>query len=433
MFFSIVLSLGMFHESMPIGKLDNPNKSLVSVPYYSLHNESDLNILVKKIGSARIVLLGEASHGTSEFQQWRAAISRKLIEEKGFNLIAVEGDWSEFISVNEFIQEKKTGQSEAVNVLQQFTRWPTWLWSTQEFASFIGWLNAHNQSRKQNDKVKIFGLDLYGIGQSLEAIHNNLVDGDALNALKKVEGCYQPYWNDALSYSTAVHNKKADCSAAFTALKEAVNHPLKNPDSNFIFQQHLQTIINGERYFRTIVKNQAQSWNIRDQHMKETIDRILGHYGKQSKIIIWAHNSHVGDANYTDMPQRGRTNLGELLRRGAGDQNVFIVGSGMYTGDVIATHEWDSSAKVFHLPSAYEGSWDELLHAAGAGDKIVISDEIRKITPLNHWYPQRGIGVVYNSDRPRSPYVPSFISRRYDAYLFIDTSHALTILPQRVE
>ena len=414
-------------------KVDEVNfdkNATYSIPYYPLKNEQSLDVLIDKIGGRSIVLMGEASHGTSEFHEWRAKLSKRLIQEKQFKIIAVEGDWSEFMTINDFIHGK-LGSKNAINVLRGFKRWPTWLWNTEEFAEFITWIKEINESREKDEKISIYGLDLYSIGGSLDALRQTIDDTLSREALDDFATCFQPFWNNALSYSVAIQKGRSNCSTLAKALKEAfISHQnrIATTDKKFMLQQHIQTVYNGEQYFRTIVLNQAQSWNLRDRHMQETIDRLLSVHSRNSKIIVWAHNSHVGDAAFTDMPQRGRTNLGELLRRKYSMKKVFIVGFGMYTGEVIAAMKWDSSSKIFQLPPAYKGSWEELLHSAGDGNKILLSEEMRSMSSLNRWYDQRGIGVIYHPERPRSPYVPSFISRRYDAFIFIDSSHVMKVI-----
>ena len=398
---------------------------MATLPFHPIRSASDLDVLIDKIGSKRFVLMGEGSHGTAEFQTWRAELSKRLIVEKGFDVITIEGDWDEFIPVNEFLRLDSSQKKSAGNVLSKLKRWPTWLWQSDEFASFITWLRNLNQTRKE--KISLYGMDLYGIGASLDAIRGKPTDSITSAKLKKVEACYLPYWDSALSYSTAVHKRVANCSASMQELKEAVYRLQKtgNKFEDFSLQQYAQTAFNGERYFRTIVYNTADSWNIRDRHFAETIERLLQLHGRNTKVIVWAHNSHVGDAAFTDMSQRGRTNLGELLRRKYGEQEVFILGFGTYAGKVMAAYKWNDSSHVMALPPAYKGSWEEVLHGIGNGDKLILSEDIRQSIPFNHWYDQRGVGVLYHPERPRSSYVPSFVSRRYDGFIFIDSSHEI--------
>ena len=394
------------------------------LPFQVLRNASDLDILIDRIGSSHFVLLGEASHGTSEFQTWRAEISKRLIKEKDFNVIVVEGDFDEFISINEFIHADAGSNDLAQGELTKLKRWPMWMWQTKEFALFLEDIQSLNRTRK--DKVNIYGMDLYGIGTSIEAIQTRVHDSVAAIKIREAKSCYQRFWDSALSYSTAVHDKVANCSAEMQNLKKIIDRikKLDNRNEDFLLQQYMQTAFNGERYFRTIVYNQATSWNIRDQHFLETIERLVQLHGKKTKLIVWAHNSHVGDAAFTDMTQRGRTNLGELLRRKYGEADVFLVGFGMYMGSVLAAEKWNNIQHIYTLPPAYKGSWEEFLHRLGEGDKLIFSEDIRKTVAYNHWYDQRAVGVLYHPDRPRSSYVPSFVSKRYNAFIFIDSSHA---------
>ena len=404
-------------------------KTSAPVPYYALDSGSGLNILVNSIGNARIVLLGEASHGTSEFQEWRARISERLIRENDFGFVVMEADWNEMLSINQFVKGQQFDS--AKGVLSSFTRWPTWMWANYEFAQFVTWVKQFNESKKEKDKVRLFGFDLYGVGASLDSLRNKEREPSTIQLLNKVDSCFKPYWNDALKYSNAIHDRSADCSSLIQELRKkrsnVLNKKLKNED-DFISTQHLMTVLDGEPYFRMLAQNVATSWNIRDEHMMETVQRLIDAFGGHAKIIIWAHNTHIGDAAFTDMPQRGRTNLCELLRRKYMNGEVYSVGFGMYTGEAIAAYKWGDSARLISLPAAYNGSWEAFLHDAGEGDKLILNREMQKIIPLNHWYDQRAVGVLYHPDRPRSSYVPSYISKRYDAFIFIDSTHAMHLL-----
>jgi erythromycin esterase-like protein len=409
------------------------SKPEAAVPYHSLKTSGDLDILMHAIGNAKIVLLGEASHGSSEFQLWRLWISQRLMNEKKFRVVVMEADWNEMLLVNDFIKGPPLELDSAMRLLSAFKRWPTWMWANQEFAQSITWLNQFNQSKQDKEKVSAYGFDIYGVGASLDSIRKKEREPQTIEVLNGIEACFKPYWNDALKYSTAVHNHSADCSSSLDQLKKKEANRLKNKlknEDDFIFTQDLVTAIDGEAYFRLLAQNQAAAWNVRDRHMMETVERIVDLYGRDTKIIIWAHNSHIGDAAYTDMPQRGRTNLGELLKRKYGDAEIFSVGFGMYSGKVIAAYKWGDSAHIISLPPAYAGSWEEFLHEQGADDKLIITKEMQKVIPVNRWYDQRAIGVLYHPDRPRSSYIPSYVSKRYDAFLFIDSTNAMhTIVP----
>jgi len=427
--FVLILTACKLTKPVAISMSTEAPKPHAALPYYSLDSASGLNILMNSIGDAKIVLLGEASHGTSEFQEWRARISQRLIKEKGFAFVVMEADWNEMLSVNAFVNGQASDS--VVSVLSSFTRWPTWMWSNYEFAEFATWVKKFNESKRATDKVRLFGFDLYGVGPSIDSLRNREHDQPAIQLLNEVDSCFKPYWDDALKYSTAVHNHSTNCSILMQELKQekwnVLGKHLKN-EGEFISTQHLATALNGEQYFRMLAQNVAAAWNIRDTHMMETIQRLIDAFGHDAKIIIWAHNSHIGDAAFTDMPQRGRTNLCELLRRKYPNGEIYSVGFGMYTGQAIAALKWGDSARIISLPPAYNTSWEAFLHDAGEGDKLILNREMQKIIPLNHWYDQRAIGVLYHPERPRSSYVPSYISRRYDAFIFIDSTHAMHLL-----
>ena len=401
-----------------------------SIPVHPLQNEQDLDILIKQIGDARIVLLGEASHGTSEYYTWRAAITKRLIQEKGFDFIAVEGDWSEAYRVNRFIKEEKKDSLAILDLLRQFHRWPTWLWSNYEMVPLFGWLNAFNQDKPADDKIGFYGLDLFSIGESLKELMTYAGDTSILNSAKKFQKCFQPYANDPVEYGKIILKGGRGCSEEANRLLQSIPHFSQRKQgrngSRFVMEQNALVALDGEKYFRTRISNKAESWNIRDRHMTETIKRLLRFHGPHSKAIIWEHNTHVGDAHYTDMPQRGKTNTGELLRKEFGASNVYIVGFGSFRGTVIAADRWGTSYQKMEVPGALTGSWEDILHQEGAYNKIIFSREISNNRNLNGWINQRAIGAVYQS-KPNefASYTPSIIPQRYDAFLYIDQSNAL--------
>jgi len=411
------------------------SRTAIPIPYHPLRDDSDgLNALLRSLGNARIVLLGEASHGTSEFQQWRARITERLINQKEFRYVVTEADFNEMLPVNDFVRGNANKMDSPLKILSVFRRWPQWMWANEEFAQFITWLNAFNQLKSRKEKVSLYGFDLYGVGPSIDSVKNREKNPSIIELLKKVELCFKPYWDDAIKYSTSIHNHLPDCSETMEGLKQKasseINKKIKSEDE-FISLQYFLTALDGEQYFRILAQNQSAAWNIRDRHMAATIDRLIELCGRDAKIIVWAHNAHVGDAMYTDMPQMGRTNLCQLLKRKYGDDKIFSVGFGMYSGDVMAAYKWSDSARVISLPPAYDGSWESLLKQAGEGDKLIFSEEMQKVMPLNRWYNQRGIGVIYHPDRPRSSYMPSYISKKYDAFIFIDNTHPIHPIQKR--
>ena len=404
----------------------------ISIPNHPLRSEEDLDVLMEAIGDARVVLLGEASHGTSEYYSWRSAISRRLIDEKGFDFIAVEGEWADSYRVNNFIKGEEKDSTAVIELLEHFNRWPTWMWGNYEVGALVQWLNSHNQNKAFADKVGFFGLDVYCLWESMEELMPYLKNADPSlqKAAKRVHKCFQPYSEDGQEYAIAVAQADASCRAQTQRLwKEIQKLSAKGPEKSmdeFVAEQYALVALNAERYYRTMVQNSEESWNIRDRHMMETLKRLLEFHGPDAKAIVWEHNTHVGDARYTDMANAGMVNVGQLAREELGADDVYIVGFGSYEGSVIAAREWGAPFQRMEVPQAREGSWEEMLHQLGASDKIVFSKDIQDseylLRPIGH----RAIGVVYHPQREQwGNYVPSIIPKRYDAFLFFDQTKAL--------
>lgn len=405
------------------------------IPNYPLRNEEDLDVLMEEIGDARIVLLGEASHGTSEYYTWRSAISKRLIEEKGFDFIAVEGEWADSYRVNQFIKGAEKDSAEVISLLKNYTRWPTWMWGNYEVAALVSWLNHYNQAVPKGEKVGFFGLDVYCLWESMTELMPYLqelegVDPSVLKAAKKVHECFQPYSADPQEYAVAVYNASDNCRAQTRRLWKLVQKltdkkGIKN-EIEFVMEQNMLVALNGEKYYRTMVESNSESWNVRDRHMALTLKRLLEFHGPESKAIVWEHNTHIGDARYTDMAEDGMVNVGQLVRKEFGKENVYAVGFGSYSGSVIASGGWGGPIKIIDMPEATEGSWEYVLHQLSPTDKIILSKDIAGEKLLNRPVGHRAIGVIYNPELEHlGNYVPSVIPKRYDAFLFIDQSEAL--------
>ncbi|HEV7349933.1 erythromycin esterase family protein [Telluribacter sp.] len=429
-----LLSLGCKNNLSP--QSNNDDTVTLTIPHHPLRNEQDLDVLLNEIGDARVVLLGEASHGTSEYYTWRAAISRRLIQEKGFDFIAVEGEWADSYRVNNFIKGEKKDSAAAVNVLRQYDRWPTWMWGNYEVASLVTWLNAHNQSRTTQEKVGFYGLDVYCLWESMTELMPYIQGADPalVKAAQNVHQCFQPFSADAQEYARAVANASADCRVETSKLWNTISKQSNGTpriEALFVAQQNALVALNGERYYRSMVSSNTESWNIRDRHMAQTLRRLLDFHGPDSKAIVWEHNTHVGDARYTDMVNSGEVNVGQLAREEYGQDNVYLVGFGSYSGTVIAGSSWGAPLQTMPVPEAMPGSWEQILHELSPTNKIILSKDIQANEYLSKRIGHRAIGVVYNpAIEQRGNYVPSVLPKRYDAFLFIDQTRALRpILP----
>jgi erythromycin esterase-like protein len=401
-----------------------------------LASEADLDVLLNKIGNARYVLLGEASHGTAEFYNWRAAITRRLIAEKGFTLVAVEGDWPDAYELNRYVRGTAYGGNSAPEVLQNFNRWPTWMWANEEIAALADWMKNYNAGQGAAAPAGFYGLDVYSLWESLERVMEYLdtVDPAAAASARQAYACFSAYNRDEQAYAQATFNPAASCADELAGMLEKVQaHVQANPASEEAFnaEQNALVTVNAERYYQAMVRSSAGSWNVRDQHMMTTLNRLVQRHGPQAKAIVWAHNTHVGDARYTDMAAQGEINIGQLVREQHAGEGVYIVGFGTHRGTVIAADAWGDKAEQMRVPEAQPGSWDAILHALQPADKIVLLDGLRNEPALKGSKGQRAIGVVYRPAQEYGNYVPTVLTQRYDALLYVDQTSALHPIPVR--
>ncbi len=431
-----------------------------------------------KIGDSQYVLLGEASHGTSEFYSWRTEISKRLIAEKGFSFIAVEGDWPDCFKVNMHVKGFPGSNQSTYNIIHSFSRWPTWMWANKEMIELIEWLKKYNDGIDGIDQKKVgfYGLDIYSLWESMDAIIQYLKKTDPSSLRDAIEAynCFEPYNKDVEKYARAAAFVKENCEEEVIEMLVSLQsrHNLygkKQKGSREEKEEHLDveqnaiTAKNAERYYRTMMRGDVNSWNLRDTHMMDTLERLMDFHGQQNnqgvktRCIVWAHNTHIGDARFTDMAQTGMINLGQLVRERKGAGNTTLIGFSTYHGNVIAAREWGEEMMAMDVPPAKEGSWDYFLHSLNNNggetgtDKLIIFHKgndidklIQKRIQMNdqddnnddddgdgYYQPrgQRAIGVVYNSKYEKhGNYVPTVLPLRYDALLFIDRTNALSPL-----
>jgi erythromycin esterase-like protein len=400
-----------------------------------LDNAEDLDPLLEAVGEARYVLLGEASHGTAEFYDWRRRISQRLIQEKGFSFIAVEGDWPDCYRLNRYVKGRPGAGSSAREVLHEFERWPTWMWANEEVVDLAEWLRQRNELLPEEKKVGFYGLDVYSLWESMRAVLQYLeaADGQAAAAARRAFECFEPYGYDVEQYARATLWAPASCEADVVRLLEELRR--KSPayqedgrEEQFNAQQNALVIQNAERYYRTMIRGDAASWNIRDRHMVETLNQLVAFHGTQSKCkaIVWEHNTHIGDARYTDMAASGMINVGQLVRQQHAKSGVVAVGFSTYRGTVIAGDYWGAAMRKMPAPPARRGSWDEVLHEAIGADSLLVLAPGLKLDGLLEPRGQRAIGVVYRPDRDAyANYVPTVLPRRYDVLAHLEETHAL--------
>jgi erythromycin esterase-like protein len=395
-----------------------------------LREPTDLDPLLDRIGDARVVLLGEASHGTHEFYTWRTAISRRLVEEKGFSFVAVEGDWPDCYRVNRFVKGYADTPDKPAEALGTFRRWPTWMWANKEVEALIDWMRGHNDSQPDARKVGFYGLDVYSLWDSLHEIMGFLRKRDpaAFAGARRALKCFEPYGEEAQEYARATLYGNESChDEVIDLLKRvrSISERADGRDGQFVAEQNALVVKNAEAYYRAMVRSDNESWNVRDRHMAETLDRLLTHHGRRAKAIVWEHNTHIGDARYTDMADEGMVNIGQLARERYGEDDTVLVGFGSYRGTVIAGQHWDAPWEEMRVPAASENTWEDVLHTAVGRDTQFIFSASASAGMLE-WRGHRAIGVVYRPQSERfGNYVPTILSRRYDVFLYIDQSKGL--------
>ncbi|HET9826870.1 MAG TPA: erythromycin esterase family protein [Chitinophagaceae bacterium] len=394
-----------------------------TIPFHPLEKDADLEILIREVGNANIVLLGESTHGTHEYYTWRTAITKKLIEEKGFDFIAVEGDWDDSYKINQLIHGPLHSNDEIVDVLKQYDRWPSSMWGNYEMVSLVNWLNQSNQGRAR--KVGFYGLDLYSFWEWTEK-GTDVEDTAVRSAVKKVKDYFAGYNNDAMIYADSVRHLKMDGSGVAQHLWYEVQRftGKKQPkdESGFLLYQHAKLTLEGELYFRTMTKDRVKAINRRDAYMAETIRSLVNFYGPNSKAVVWVHNGHAGDARYSSMSSSGYASVAEILKEQSGRGKIFSVGFGTYKGSVMAGYSWNTKIQLQSVLPAKGGSWEYLLHRLSPENKIIFSKELAKNPELNKWIEFRSIGAAYEG---AAIYSRSIIPKRFDAFVFIDSTNAL--------
>ncbi|KFZ30418.1 protein-L-isoaspartate O-methyltransferase [Pseudidiomarina salinarum] len=388
--------------------------------------------LLEQIKDKQVVMLGEASHGTHEYYKWRARMSKVLMEDYGFDFVVVEGDWPPCYEINRHVKHYDDAAQDTKQVLRKFERWPTWMWANWEVHEFARWLREFNESRDEEKRKGFFGLDVYSLWESMDAIMDYLreEDPEAYETAKTAMRCFEPYRDeDGQRYAISTRLVPEGCSDEVSRLLAEVRSKAPTYDQDreeaFSAEQNANVSNNAERYYRIMATGGESTWNLRDRHMMDTLKRLMDFHGKDAKGIVWAHNTHIGDASFTDMGNQGLFNLGELGREEYGRHNVALVGFGSYQGSVLAGSAWGSKVEDMNLPAAREGSWEDICHQAGK-QFFLHSEDLQSNPGLERRIPHRAVGVVYNPRHERyGNYVPTVIPKRYDHFVFFDESQAL--------
>ncbi|RYY78745.1 MAG: erythromycin esterase family protein [Moraxellaceae bacterium] len=412
--------------------------------------------LFEQIGNAQFVLIGEASHGTHEFYQERARITQRLIEEKNFSAVVVEADWPDAYRINRYIRAQGHDQN-AQAALRDFKRFPRWMWRNDVVLEFVEWLRQYNQQAMQNNKPQagFYGMDLYSLHRSMEAVIDYLdsVDPEAAQRARTRYSCFDSFGKEPQTYGMAtVYGVAEPCEDAVIAQLMELRHQeealVKNDgllaeDEHFYAEQNARLAVDAERYYRAMFRGRDNSWNLRDTHMVDTIDALATHQAEQgqpAKIIVWAHNSHLGDARATEVSQRDQVNVGQLMRERHPD-HTFIIGFSTYQGEVYAANDWDSPGIVKKVRSGLPDSHEAVLHQVSqqAGVEklwINLQAQQQKEKPdavlLSKERLERYIGVIYAPATERwSHYLKTRLDQQYDALIYIDKTHALNPLDRQ--
>jgi erythromycin esterase-like protein len=405
--------------------------------------DENFDRLLELIGDASVVLLGEATHGTREFYRMRADICRHLIVEKGFDAIAVEADWPDALRVSRFVQLASSDQT-ADQALAGFQRFPQWMWRNTEIVELVYWLRLHNSQVPQPEsRIGFFGLDLYSLRKSMDAVVRYLdkVDPEAAKRARERYSCFDHVAQDPQHYGYAVtFGLKKECEEEVVRqlvelTEEAAKHQSQEggtvPDELFYAQQNARVVKNAETYYRSMFQSRDESWNVRDTHMMETLDALREHIGKRkgspAKIAVWAHNSHLGDARATEMGEHGQLNLGQLVRERYAPEETFLLGFSTHTGTVTAASDWDGPAELKKVVPSRPDSFEYLFHDSGLENFLLpIRGRDKVQAALAERRLERAIGVIYRPDTERvSHYFQADAARQFDAVIHLDQTSAV--------
>jgi erythromycin esterase-like protein len=396
--------------------------------------------LLERIGDARVVLIGEATHGTDEFYRIRADLTCALIQQHGFKLVCVEADWPDAYRANRWVRHA-SADPDAVSALADFTRFPRWMWRNTAVVDFLIWLRAYNAGTDSPAaQVGFYGLDLYSLHASMEAVLRYLarIDPDAARRARTRYACFEDFSTDPQGYGYAAtlglsRSCENDVVAQLVDLRQraaeyAARDGFVAEDEYFFAEQNARLVRNAEQYYRSMFGGRSESWNLRDSHMMETLQALLHWAGRrvaQPKAVVWAHNSHLGDARATQMASYGELNLGQLVREEHRDA-AFLIGFTTHDGAVTAARDWDDPAERRQVRPSLAGSYERLFHDTGL-DRFALpirNAPVREALQASRL--ERAIGVVYKPETKRmSHYFRADLSRQFDAVIHIDRTRAL--------
>ncbi len=399
---------------------------------------ADIGSLIERIGDARVVLLGEATHGTSEFYRMRARITKELILRHGFNFVAVEADWPDAARINQYVRHAPVRQEQ----WKAFSRFSTWMWRNHEALELVEWLRAYNAEKLDPERrASFYGLDLYSLFISINAVitYLNGVDPAMAEIARHRYACLSPWENNPAAYGRAVlSGRYRDCEGSVVAilrdmLNRRIEYSSRDGDRFFDAAQNARLVAAAERYYRVMYYGSAESWNLRDQHMFDTLERLLEFHGPNSKGVVWEHNSHVGNAAATEMGTRGEHNVGQLSRARFAE-TAFLIGFGTDHGTVAAASNWDGPIEIMRIRPSHEASYERLCHDSGVKAFMLhLREPARQAVrdELEAARLERAIGVVYRPESElMSHYFQACLPRQFDEYIWFDETRAVSPLSQ---
>jgi protein-L-isoaspartate(D-aspartate) O-methyltransferase len=394
----------------------------------------DFGPLLERIGDARVVLIGEATHGTSEFYRMRAAITRALIERAGFTAVCIEGDWPDTSTFDRYVRGRRP-----ITLSQgAFTRFPTWMWRNRETQWFVEWLAEQNRERPPEQQTSMHGLDVYGLSNAIGVVLDFLdrVDPQAAQVARVRYGCFSPWENDPATYGrVAIDNTLDRCEDEAVAtlqdlLKKRLEYAVADPDDAMDAERAAYVVKNAERYYRVMYYGASDSWNLRDEHMFDTLEAVRGYRGENTKAVVWAHNSHVGNAAATEMGLRDEINIGHLARRRHG-LGAYLIGFGTDHGTVAAASNWDEPMQRMRVRPSHPDSYERLFHDTGIPSFLLPlrePEELRGELLAPHL--ERAIGVVYRPETEiLSHYFQAALPAQFDEYVWFDETRAVDPIP----
>lgn len=406
----------------------------------------DYNPLMDLVGDASLVLIGEASHGTHEFYRERAQITKRLIKEKGFAAVAVEADWPDAYRINRYVRGLGS-DADAVEALSGFKRFPAWMWRNADVLDFVGWLRTYNDDLPpQATKVGFYGLDLYSLHSSIAEVLEYLerIDPEAAQRARARYACFDHFGKDEQAYGYATGLGIAEsCEEEVVGQlvemhRRAAEYARRDgriaADEYFYASQNARLVINAEKYYRSMFRGRVSSWNLRDRHMVETLESLRQYLGPQAKVVVWAHNSHLGDARQTSMGQEGEWNVGQIVRE-LHDRDAVLVGLTTHHGTVTAASNWDGPAERKRVRPALGNSYEALFHDVGIPRFLLtFRNTDHAAAALHESMLERAIGVIYRPETERaSHYFQARLAKQFDAVIHFDETRAVEPLERTVE